>query len=73
MDCQADRHDAIGSKVSEGFSKLSIGLMIGAALLTAIMAGGCTKNASSEWAQTAPVIKADAGTAATFGLTLRGS
>ena len=31
-----------------------------ASACVAIFAAGCTRNASSDWAQTAPIIKADA-------------
>jgi hypothetical protein len=43
-------------------------LMIG----TLLMVGGCAKNASSQWAQTAPIIKADPGASSAVNLGVRG-
>lgn len=67
MDCPTDRRN------TKSPGRWSVSMMLCAALMSAIFAGGCTKNASSKWAQTSPVIKADATRVSTLDMNLRGS
>lgn len=64
MDCRAKR----ARWMILGGTGWMVVLMIG----TLLMVGGCAKNASSQWAQTAPIIKADPGASSAVNLGVRG-